>query len=59
MLSISLTGYLISAMFVTLEFETMYFIIALCAATGKLAPSPVNLHLKEISAVGVAPISFF
>ena len=33
-LGLSVVGYIVSSMFVTLEYETLYFLLALCAALG-------------------------
>lgn len=33
-LGMSVVGYMVSSMFVTLEYETLYFLLALCAALG-------------------------
>ena len=59
MIGISLIGYLISSIFVTLEYETMYFILALCAAAGKLLPAPVPISLKECGFIMLAVFGLF
>ncbi len=59
MLGISLSGYIISSMFVTLEYETLYFLIAMCAAVGRLAPRPATLTIRELLLIGAIMAAFF
>lgn len=46
-LALSVAGYLISAMFVTLEYETFYLLLAFCAVLGRSAPQPAPLGLAR------------
>lgn len=46
-----LVGYLISAMFVTLEYETLYLILALCAAARTTAAVPMAFGANDIKIV--------
>ena len=41
-LGLALVGYLVSAMFVTLEYETFYFLMALCVGAGYIKNVPVE-----------------
>lgn len=49
---ISLAGYLISAMFVTLEYETLYFLLGMTAAIGIQLEEPVRFGYREAALVG-------
>jgi O-antigen ligase len=46
-LALSVAAYLVSAMFVTLEYETFYLLLAFCAALGRAAPQPASLGLAR------------
>lgn len=46
-LGLSLVGYIISSMFVTLEYETFYFLLALCASTGRLVEGGITYTRQE------------
>ena len=47
-LFISICGYLISAMFVTLEYETLYMLLALCAVVGQKIKDPIKVSGTDI-----------
>lgn len=57
-LAISLAGYLVSAMFVTLEYETLYFMIGMTAAVGHQLDHPVGLDRREMMLVGFLVLGF-
>ena len=42
-----LVGYIFNAMFVTLEYETYYLLLAVCAAMARLLPVPAGLNWKD------------
>lgn len=46
-LVLALLGYLVSAMFVTLEYETLYFLLALCVVQSRQQPE-VRLGVGEV-----------
>lgn len=55
-LILGVIGYLISAMFVTLEYETFYLLLAVCAVVARCAPAVVHLNARDyynISAIVV------
>lgn len=56
-LMLALVGYLVSAMFVTLEYETWYFLLALCAVLSR-HQSNVRLTKREMAMVAVTTGSF-
>ena len=58
-LSLSLAGYLMSAFFVTLEYETLYFLLALAAAAGRHATSPPTFSWRDAAMVAGAALAFF
>lgn len=47
-LTLALIGYIVSAMFVTLEYETLYFLLALCAALSRQRPTARIIEKHEI-----------
>jgi O-antigen ligase len=47
-LMLALMGYLISAMFVTLEYETFYFLLALCVGLIRNQPAAQSLEMHEV-----------
>lgn len=50
-LFISIIGYIVSSMFVTLEYETFYMLLGLCAAYGNKLENPIyfdQFHCKNI-----------
>ncbi len=46
-LGICLAGYLVSAMFVTLEYETLYFLLGVTAATGMQLETPARFGRRD------------
>ena len=46
-LGLSVIGYIISSMFVTLEYETFYFLLGLCAALGFQVKQPGQFVEKD------------
>lgn len=59
MLGISICGYLISAMFVTLEYETFYFLFAICGIVGKNLKEEVKLSQREIIFIALGCVAWF
>lgn len=57
-LILCLIGYIASSMFVTLEYETLYFILGFSRALDK-SDSPVEFNIKDIQRVGMISIGFF
>lgn len=51
-LALCLAGYLISSMFVTLEYETLYFLIALTAVFGKCNKKELEFNMNDYIFVG-------
>jgi O-antigen ligase len=51
-LILSIVGYLISAMFVTLEYETFYILLAVCAIVARCAPTAVELGIRDYFHIG-------
>ncbi len=49
---LAIVGYIISAMFVTLEYETFYLLIAMCSALGRIAPQPIALVRRDYRTIG-------
>jgi hypothetical protein len=56
--ALTLLGYVISAMFVTLEYETFYLLLAMCAAVGRCVPQPLELTQRDLKIVGFSVIGF-
>ena len=56
--ALALVGYLISAMFVTLEYETFYLLLAMCTALGRCVPEPLPVTQRDFKIVGISVISF-
>lgn len=54
-LVLALVGYVISSMFVTLEYETFYFLLALCVGLGRhqLAAQFISKHEILIAIIGI------
>lgn len=52
MLAISIAGYLVSSMFVTLEYETFYFLLALAAVLGHASGVELKFEKKDFYRVG-------
>jgi hypothetical protein len=55
---LSLMGYVISAMFVTLEYETFYLLLAMCAALGHCVPQPMEFTRRDLRFVGLIVFGF-
>lgn len=55
---LAILGYLISAMFVTLEYETWYLLLAVCAAVGRYQPEPVRVERRDLMLVGAGVVGF-
>jgi hypothetical protein len=51
-LILSIIGYLTSAMFITLEYETFYLLLAMCAVIARCAPTPVHMEARDYFYVG-------
>jgi O-antigen ligase len=47
-LGLSVVGYIISSMFVTLEYETLYFLIGLCASVGFRLKEPAPFTRRDV-----------
>ena len=58
-LAISLAGYLVSAMFVTLEYETLYFLLGMAAAVGHQVAPKVRFSWRDAAAVTAVIGTFF
>jgi O-antigen ligase len=50
-LALSIIGYIISSLFVTLEYETFYFLLAMAAAIGYRVPQPVVFTRRDFGAL--------
>jgi O-antigen ligase len=50
-LFISIIGYLISAMFVTLEYETFYMLLAVCFVFGRQLKAPLEMTGKDFKMI--------
>jgi O-antigen ligase len=57
-LILSVIGYLISAMFVTLENEVIYLLLAVCAVIARCAPIPVRLETRDYLHVGAIVVAW-
>ena len=58
-LGISLVGYLVSAMFVTLEYETLYFLLGMTAAVGHQIDPAVRFSRRDATVVVGLVATFF
>lgn len=56
---LSIAGYLVSAMFVTLEYETFYVLLAMSAVVGTALPKPARFRLSEALLLAGAIAAFF
>lgn len=56
---LSIAGYLISAMFVTLEYETFYFLLGLSAAVRFHLKEPPGLEFRDLVIIGFLSLGFF
>jgi hypothetical protein len=52
-LVLAVIAYLVSALFVTLEYETFYLMLAFCAVTARSMPSAVSFGYRDAVNVGV------
>lgn len=57
-IAISIMGYLASAMFVTLEYETFYFLLAMCASVGRKLENPPVFTGRDMRWVASATIGW-
>jgi hypothetical protein len=51
-LGLSVVGYLISSMFVTLEYETYYFLLGLCSVAGKQLAEKIEFTWRDFRIIG-------
>lgn len=56
--ALSVVGYVVSAMFVTLEYETFYILLAGCAALGRCVPQPMELTRRDLKLIGFSVAGF-
>ena len=57
-LALSIAGYLLSALFVTLEYELLYFLLALTCATGLTLKEPQRFTLRDAAIVAGIALAF-
>jgi O-antigen ligase len=57
-LILSVIGYLISALFVTLEYETFYLLLAICAVIARCVPTPVHLGMRDYCHIGAIVVAW-
>jgi O-antigen ligase len=55
---LAIVGYLVSSMFVTLEYETWYLLLAVCAGIGRYLPEPVPVGRRDFMAIGSLVLGF-
>jgi len=58
-LGLSVAGYILSSMFVTLEYETFYFLLALPAAVGNTLSVRPSFTKEDFWRVGTIMVAFF
>jgi putative inorganic carbon (HCO3(-)) transporter len=58
-LVLAIAGYMLSSLFVTLEYETFYFLLALGAAAGGRAAAPVTFTKRDAGIVAGIAVGFF
>lgn len=58
-LGLSVVGYIISSMFVTLEYETFYFMLALSASIGRMVEGGITLTKREFVRIWQIMLGFF
>ena len=58
-IGLSIVGYLVSAMFVTLEYETFYMLLAVSAVVGRALPQPARFAPREAFLIGAFMGLFF
>jgi O-antigen ligase len=56
--ALAVLGYVISMMFVTLEYETFYLLLAMCAALGRCVPEPVVVGKRDFKVIGISTVLF-
>lgn len=56
--ALAVAGYLVSSMFVTLEYETFYVLMALCAAIGRVQGTATEIGWKTFRTVGLMVVGF-
>jgi O-antigen ligase len=56
--ALAVLGYVISMMFVTLEYETFYLLLAMCAALGRCVPEPVVATKRDFKVIGITTLVF-
>lgn len=57
-LALSVLGYVVSSMFVTLEYETFYFLLGLCAALGFRLKEPVRFTERDFWSVSALTLGW-
>jgi O-antigen ligase len=57
-LFISIVGYLISALFVTLEYETIYMLLALATVFGRQLPGPLQVTRTDVLIIGSVELAW-
>jgi O-antigen ligase len=57
-LGLSVAGYLISSVFVTLEYETLYFLVGLCAAVGFMLKEPPSFTERDFRFIGFISVGW-
>lgn len=58
-LVLAIAGYMLSSLFVTLEYETFYFLLALGAAAGRHAATPATFTKRDAGILAGIAIGFF
>jgi len=58
-LGLSVAGYILSSMFVTLEYETFYFLLALPAAVGNSLGARPSFTRQDFRLMGTIVVAFF
>jgi hypothetical protein len=56
--ALAVLGYVISMMFVTLEYETFYLLLAMCAALGRCVPEPIVAVKRDFKIIGISTLGF-
>jgi hypothetical protein len=57
-LILSVIGYLLSAQFVTLEYETFYILLAVCAVIARCVQTPVHLGMSDYCHIGAIVVAW-
>jgi hypothetical protein len=58
-LIISLAGYLISSLFVTLETEIQYFLVGMCAGVVRWSKAELTLAWRDLKWIGLVMLAYF